>query len=177
MRYAMSATWWPERFTICDDAGRARFDVRNNPGFATKLSLGPTGGEEIAAIRRRRGGRFQVIVRGGEAGLVQQPAADRYDIQRAPGPLAVTGDVAAGQYAITGGGAVKATVSRQLADDVRETQSIGVDIGDEKDTAVLLAMVLAIEAVRYERGEAHFNPRALLDLANPLNWLRVWPGS
>ena len=39
MRYAMSSKWWPERFTISDDAGRARFEVRNSPGFATKLSL------------------------------------------------------------------------------------------------------------------------------------------
>jgi hypothetical protein len=77
MRYAMSSKWWPERFTISDDAGQARFEARNGAGFATKLSLSVTGGEEIAAIRRRRGGRFQVIVRGKEAGLVQLLAADR----------------------------------------------------------------------------------------------------
>jgi hypothetical protein len=46
-----------------------------------------------------------------------------------------------------------------------------VDISGEDDTAVLLATMLAIEAVRYERGETHFSPRALLDLLNPLNWL------
>src|SRR5260370_562833 len=92
----MSSNWWPERFTISEDAGTARFEVRNSPGFATRLSLSVPGGEEIAAIRRRRGGRFQVIVRGQEAGLVRQRAADRYDIQSAPGPLAVAGDVAGG---------------------------------------------------------------------------------
>jgi len=176
MRYAMSSKWWPERFTISDEAGRARFEVRNNPGFATKLSLGVTGGQEIAEIRRRRGGRFQVIVRGEEGGLVQQQAADRYDIRSALGPLATAGNVADGQYAITSDGTVKAAVSRQLVDDVRQTQSIGVDIGDEDKTTVLLATMLAIEAVRYERGEAHFNLRALLDLLNPLNWFRVWWG-
>jgi len=119
MRYAMSATWWPERFTVSDDAGRARFEVRNSPGFATKLVLTVTGGEEAAEIRRRRGGRFQVIVWSEEAGLVRRRAADRYEIQGAPGPLAVAGNVADGQDAITGGGAVKATVSRRLADVVR----------------------------------------------------------
>jgi hypothetical protein len=36
---------------------------------------------------------------------------------------------------------------------------------------LLLAVVLAIEAVEYERGETHTNPRALLDWLNPLNWL------
>src|SRR5260221_14756918 len=87
----MSSNWWPERFTISDDAGTARFEVRNSPGFATRLSLSVPGGEELAAIRRRRGGRFQGIVRGQEAGLVRQRAADRYDIQSAPGPLAVAG--------------------------------------------------------------------------------------
>lgn len=174
MRYAMSSKWWPERFTISDGAGRARFEVRSSPGFATKLTLSVTGGEEAAEIRRRRGGRFQVIVRGEEVGLVRQRAADRYDIQSALGPLAAAGNVADGQYAITSGGAVKATVSRQLADVVRGTHSIGVDISEEDDTAVLLATMLAIEAVHYERGETHFNPRALLDLLNPLHWLEMW---
>lgn len=175
MRYAMSGKWWPERFTICDDAGRARFEVRNSPGFATKLSLRGPGGGLAAEMRRRRGGRFQVIARGGEAGLVRQRAAGRYDIQGTLGRLAVAGNVADGQYAITSGGAVQATVSRQLGDAARGAQSIGVDIRDEEDTVVLLATMLAIEAVRYERGEARFSPRALLDLLNPLHWLGLWP--
>ena len=168
----MSSTWWPERFTISDDAGRARFEVGNSPGFATKLSLSTAGGEEIATVRRRRGGRFQVIVRGTDAGLVQQRAAGQYDIHGSFGPLATAGNVADGQYAITSGGTVKATVSRQLAGAVRGTQRIAVDISDEDDPAVLLATMLAVEAVHYERGEAHFHPRALLDLLNPLTWLR-----
>ena len=172
----MSITWWPERFTISDDAGRARFEVRNIPGFGVRLSLGVAGGEEVAAIRRRRRGRFQVIVRGQEVGLVRQRAADRYDIHSPLGPVATAGDVAGGQYAITSDGTQRATVSRQLV-RVDQPQSIGVDIGDDDHAAVLLATILAIEAVRYERGEAEFNPQALLALLNPLNWLRggVWP--
>jgi uncharacterized protein YxjI len=167
----MSSRWWPERFTISDDTGSAQFEVRNNPGFATKLSLSVTGGEEIATIRRRRSGRFQVIVRGREAGLVRQRAADRYDITSALGPLAAAGNVADGQYTITSDGTVKASVSRQLADHVPRAQTISVDISGEDDTAVLLATMLAIEAIQYERGEAQFNPRALLSLLNPFNWL------
>ena len=66
---------------------------------------------------------------------------------------------------------MKAKVSRPLPGSVRQAPSISVDISDEDDTAVLLATMLAIEAVRYERGETHFSPRALLDLLNPLNWL------
>lgn len=87
MRYAMSGSWWPERLTISDDAGAARFEVCNSPGFATMLSLSAAGGEEIATIRRRRGGRFQVIVGGREAGLVRRRGADRYDIRSTLGPL------------------------------------------------------------------------------------------
>jgi uncharacterized protein YxjI len=164
----MSSTWWPERFTIADDAGRARFEVRNNPGFAPKLSLNVTGGEEIATIRHRWDGQFQVIVRGKKAGLVRLRAADRYGIHGALGPLATAGSVADGQYAITGGGAVKATVSRQLAEHAGRAQNISVDISDENDTAVLLATMLAIEAVHYWGGAV--NPRALLSLLNPINW-------
>lgn len=171
MRYAMSSKWWPERFTISDDAGRARFEVSNSPGFATQLSLVVSGGEEIATVRRRRGGRFQVIVRGQEAGLVRQRAADCYDIQSTTGLLAAVGNVADGRYAISGDGVVKAAVSRQLADHARPKLTISVDIGDEDDAAVLLAMMLAIEAIRYERGAAQFNLRALLDLLNPFNWI------
>src|SRR5258708_4774663 len=167
----MSSKWWPERFTISDDAGTARFEVRNSPGFATSLSLSVTGGEEIATIRRQRGGRFQVIVCGKETGRVRQRAADRYEIQSAPGPLAVAGDVAGGRYAITSGGLVKAKVSRPLPGSVRRAPSISVDISDEDDTAVLLATMLAIEAVRYERAEPHVNPPAPLDLLHPFYWL------
>ena len=82
--------------------------------------------------------------------------------------------MADGQYAITSDGTMKATVSRQVADHVRRVQSISVDIGHDDDAALLLATMLAIEAVRYERGGARFSPRALLDLLNPLKWLRLW---
>ena len=181
MRYAMSGKWWPERLTISDDAGTARFEVRNSPGFATMLSLSVAGGEEIATIRRRRGGGFQVIVRGKDAGLVRRRGADRYDIQSTLWPLAAGGNVPDGRYSITSGGLAQATVSRKTADDVRQTQRISVDVGDG-DAVALLAMVLAVEAVRYEHGGTHFNPRALpralledvfralLSALNPLNW-------
>lgn len=172
VRYAMSGTWWPERLTISDDAGTARFEVRDHPGFATMLSLSVAGGEEVATIRRRRGGRFQVIVRGEEAGLVRRRGADRYDIGSARWPLAAAGSVPDGRYAITRDGLAQAAVSREIADPVRQAQRINVDIGGG-DAVALLAMVLAVEAVRYEHGGTHFNPRALLDLLNPLNWARV----
>lgn len=50
MRYAMSSTWWPERFTVSDDAGRARFESgqtcwpwrARSHEQATKLSGGET---------------------------------------------------------------------------------------------------------------------------------------
>ena len=167
MRYAMSGNWWPERLTI-SDAGTPRFEVRNSPGFATMLSLSVADGDEIAAVRRRRGGRFQVIVRGKEAGLVRR-RADRYDIQNTLWSLAAAGSVTDGQYSITRDGLALATVSRQITDDVRPMQTITVDIGDG-DAVTLLATVLAVEAVRYEHGGSHFNPRALLDLLNPFNW-------
>jgi hypothetical protein len=176
----MSGKWWPERLTISDEAGTARFEVRNRPGFATMLSLSAAGGEEIATIRRRRGGRFQAIVGGREAGLVRRRGADRYDIHSTLGPLAATGSVPDGRYSITCDGQVQATVSRQIADDVRQTQRISVDVGDG-DAIALLATVLVIEAVRYEHDGTHFNPpalledlpRALLDALNPFNW---WQG-
>jgi hypothetical protein len=177
VRYAMSGKWWPERLTIADEAGAARFEVRNSPGFATILSLRVAGGEEIAAIRRRRGGRFQVIVGGREAGLVRRRGADRYDIQGTLRPLAAAGSVTDGRYSITGDGLTQATVSRQIADQVRQTQRISVDIGDG-DAVALLATVLAVEAARYEHGGTHFTPRALLEdlprallyMLNPFNW-------
>ena len=178
MRYAMSGEWWPEHLTISDDAGTARFEVRNSPGFATMLALSAAGGEEIATIRRRRGGRFQVIVRGREAGLVRRRAADRYEIDSTPWPLAAAGSVTDGRYSLTCDRLAQATVSRQTDDQVRQTQRISVDIGDG-DAVTLLATVLAVEAVRYEHDGTYFNPRALLEdlphallhLLNPLNWI------
>src|SRR5258708_35037542 len=110
----MSSSWWPERLTISDDAGTARFEVRNSPGFATMLSLRVAGGEEIATIRRRRGGRFQVIVRGKEAGLVRRRGADRYDIHSTLWPMAAAGKVPARRHSSTCDGQAQATVSRPI---------------------------------------------------------------
>jgi len=176
----MSSSWWPERLTICDDAGTACFEVRNCPGFATMLSLSAAGGEEVASIRRRGGGRFQVIAGGRETGLVRRRGADRYDIHSTLWPLAAAGSVPDGRYSITCDGLARATVSRQIADDVRQTVRICVDVA-AGDAVALLATVLAVEAVRYERDGAQFNPRALLEdlprallyALNPFNW---WQG-
>lgn len=176
MRYAMSGNWWPERLTVSDDAGTPRFEVCNSPGFATMLSLSVAGGEQVATLRRRMGGRFQVIVGGGEAGLVRRRGADGYDIQSALRSLATAGSVPEGRYSITCDGLALARISRRITDGVRPVQTISVDI-DDGDAEMLLATVLAIEAVRYEHAGTGFNPRALLDLLghllNPLNWLRM----
>ena len=177
MRYAMSGNWWPERLTISDDAGNSRFEVRNSPGFGARLLVSMAGGEQIAAIERRRGGRFQVLVGGKDAGLVRR-SADRYDILGTPGSLTTAGSVRDGGYSITGDGLALATVSRQITDGLRPVQTISVDIG-AGDAITLLATVLAVEAARYEHAGAQFNPRALLDLPrhllpnllNPVTWL------
>jgi len=161
MLYAMSGRWWPERLTIRDGAGTALFEVRNSPGFATMLSLNLAGGEEIATIRRRRGGRFQVIVRGKEAGLVRLGRPDPCYIHSALGPLAAAASVTDGRYSIACNGLGQASVSRQIADDARQTVRISVDVGDG-DAVALLATVLAVEAVRYEHAGTQFVPSALL---------------
>ncbi|MDR0342604.1 MAG: hypothetical protein LBI49_05695 [Nocardiopsaceae bacterium] len=162
--------------TVSDDAGTPRFEVRNNPGFATMLSLSVAGGEQVATLRRRRGGRFQVLVGGKQAGLVRRRGADGYDIKGALWSLAAAGSVPDGRYSITCNGLPMARVSRQITDDVRPMQTISVDIVDG-DPETLLATVLAIEAMRYEHAGTGFNPRALLELLghvlNPLNWLRL----
>jgi len=170
VRYAILGKWWPERLTISDDAGMARFEVRNSPGFATMLSLSVAGGDEIATIRRRKRGSFQVIVHGKEAAVVRRRDADRYDVQSAFWSLAAVGSVTDGRYWITCDGLAQATVLRQIADHVRQALSISVDI-DGGDVAALLATVLAVEAIRYEHSGSHFNPAALLDLLNPINWV------
>jgi hypothetical protein len=162
--------------TICDDAGTPRFEVRNRPGFGAMLSVRVAGGEEIAAIERRRGGRFQVIVGGKDAGLIRR-RADHYEILGTPWSLAAATSVRDSRYSITGDGVALATVSRQITDGVRPLQTITVDIG-AGDAVTLLATVLAVETVLYEHAGALFNPRALLDLPgqllpvllNPLNW-------
>ena len=179
MRYAMSGSWWPERLTISDDAGTAWFEVRNRPGFATMLSLSAAGGEEVASIRRRRGGRFQVIAGGREAGLVRR-LSDRYDIHSTLWPLAAARECAGRPVFDNVRRPEQATVSRQIADDVRHTVRISVDVA-AGDAVALLATVLAVEAVRYEHDGAQFNPRALLEdlphallyALNPVNW---WQG-
>ena len=120
------------------------------------LSVNVAGGEQVATIERRRGGQFQVVVGKKDAGLVRRQA-DRYDILGTPWSLAAASSVRDGRYSITRDDLALATVSRQIADDVRQTQRISVDVGDG-DAVALLAMVLAVEAVRYEHDGTHFTP-------------------
>lgn len=140
---------------------------------SARLSLSLADGQEVATVRRRRRGRFQVVVRGTEAGLVRR-RADRYYIQSMLGSLAAAGSVTVGRYSINRDGQALAMVSRQSTEDVQPIQTISVEIADGDDV-ILLGMVLAVEAVRYEHAGSQFNPRALLDvpehLLNPVNWL------
>src|SRR5258708_38705902 len=112
-------------------------------------------GRPIPGHRRQQG-----------AGLVRRQGADRYDIQSTLWPLAAAGSVPDGRYSITCEGLAQATVSRQIADDVRQTQRISVDVGGG-DAVALLATVLAVEAVRYEHDGTPFPPPALLENPPP----------
>jgi hypothetical protein len=156
-----------ELFTV--DAGASQFRVRKIYGLdANSLLLRKMTGEELAVIAARHGPtRFEVTA-DGQISTVRHLGwfGKRYRITTLSGELTATvRDFSRSSYELTGYQTVRAFVSRQFA----RQQDLTIEIADTEDVVPMLAIVLALEALRDDRRQnpgEHPPPPAAARLAN-----------
>jgi len=170
MRYTAASKWSKERFTIDDEAGTPKLEVRRIYGVdGNSLLLQNLEGKELAAIRPRTSPtRFEIAIGANQPITVRHRGwfGRRYSIDTPVGEMTATvGDFSWEGYELTSSGAARATVSRQF---IRQ-QNITIDVADDADAVSLIAVVLAIETLRDDRREAQNSipyVRLLLRLVN-----------
>lgn len=149
-QYLISRRWsLTNRFTITDGSGAPRFEVQGKFGLGRKLSVFDTVGSEVAVISLE-GLRLRCRIRAAGQETTVRPLGlfgKRFAIDSATGPMEAHGNFSGRQYFITRGGAPAASVSQLRT--LRE--QFAVDVADGQDTVLMLAVVLAIEAIRDAR--------------------------
>jgi uncharacterized protein YxjI len=147
----MSSKWsLLERFAITDDSGAEVFEARGH--FRSKITLHDAGGREVAQVRKHVfTDTHEVHVGGQEVAKVRHAGifGDHYDIDTPYGRITAKGHFDGGDYHLSQDGHRVASMTRKLS--LRER--FGIDIADGQNDALLLAIMLAIEAIHEERRE------------------------
>lgn len=151
VRYTMSSKWaLNERFSITDQAGTPAFEVHGNFGLAKQLSFRDQSGQEVALLKKHlMTNRYQVTVGGQHAAEVRHTGifGEHYEIETSQGRVDAKGNFSGWHYTLSRGGAVIATVARELAFKEKFT----VDVAAGEDDVFILATVLAIDNIHDER--------------------------
>ncbi len=149
MHYVMSSRWsLMERFEITDTAGIPQFEARGHLG--SQITLHDPSGREVADIRKHVfTDTHEVYIAGQRAAEVRHGAfvGDHYNIETSYGQLTDRGHFDGGDYTLSRGGAPVAQMMRKLSG----REEFVIDIADGENAVLLLALMLAIEAVHDER--------------------------
>jgi uncharacterized protein YxjI len=137
---------WVDRFTVMDESGQDKYFVEGEFSFAKKLHLLDTAGAEVAFIQQKVFSflpRYFVFI--GEeqiAEIVKEMTflKQRYTIEGLG--WEVTGDFWAHDYEIVQGNRTVATIRKEW---MTWGDCYELDIADERDETVALAVVLAID--------------------------------
>ena len=152
-RYVLSRKWsLAERFTITDESGAPRFEVRGRFGFSKRLSLCEPSGVEVATITGKAlSSRYEILI-DGQPTTVRPRGVFRphYEISAPGGPLDARGNFSGRTFTVTRGAATVATVSQQRS--LRER--FAVDVADGENPVLMLAVILVIETIRDARRTA-----------------------
>jgi uncharacterized protein YxjI len=151
--YLISRKWaLTNQFAITDEAGTPRFEVRGRFGLSSKLSVSDTMGTEVAVISRRGlARRYQILIGGQEITVYPRGFfGKRFEINSPAGLLEARGNFSGRQYSVTRGGLQVAGVTQLRT--LRER--FAVEVADGEDAALMLAVVLVIEAIRDDRRRA-----------------------
>lgn len=153
VRYVMSSKWaLTERFSITDQAGAPAFDVHGNFGLVKQISFRDQVGQEVALLKKHlMTNRYEITVGGQRAAEVRHTGifGEHYEIDSSQGRIDAKGNFSGWHYTLARGGAVVATVARELAFKEKFT----VDIAAGEDDVFILATVLAIDNIHDERRE------------------------
>lgn len=146
----MSSRWsLLERFEITDASGMPRFEARGH--FGSQITLHDAAGQVVAEIRKHLFSDVHEIYLGGERVAQVRHAGffgDRYEIATSYGQLTARGHFG-GDYTLNQDGMIVASMIRQFS--LRE--KFAIEIADGQSDAMLLAIMLAIEAIHDERRE------------------------
>jgi uncharacterized protein YxjI len=149
--YLISRKWaLSDRFAITDDTGVPQFDVHGRFAFSRKLSLRDSAGTEVAVIIRRGWPMRYEVLAGGQLTTVRPRGflGKRFEIDSPAGVLEARGNFSGRQYSVTRGGAPVVAVTQLRT--FREQFS--AEVCDGEDALLMLAVVLAIETIREDRG-------------------------
>ena len=138
-----------ERFEITDAAGTPRFEARGH--FGSQITLHDAAGREVADIRKHMFSDVHEVYLGGERVAQVRHAGffgDRYEIATSFGTLTARGHFG-GDYSLNQDGMTVASMIRQFS--LRE--KFAIDIADGQNDAMMLAIMLAIEAIHDERRD------------------------
>ena len=162
VRYVMPANWSSRPSRIVDDASGPSFEVRPAPNRGT-WSLRAADGHELAVIKQLRppgfpiawlpSPIFEVVVGGQQAATVRHRGflRPRYEVGTPTGQLtAIYGP----GYTLMSSGVNRAIILRQGLIG----QEIAMEFADGEDPVILIAVVLAIEAI-HEEIRASNQPR------------------
>ena len=150
LNYLISRKWaLTARFAITDDTGFSRFEVQGRSAFSRKLSIYDPAGAEVAVVSRRGLGMRYLILTGGQEITVTPRGflGKRFEIGTPAGFLEARGNFSGRQCGITRGGMLAAGVTQLRT--FRE--QFAVQVADEEDAVLMLAVVLVIELIRDER--------------------------
>jgi uncharacterized protein YxjI len=139
-----------ERFEITDASGVPQFEARGHLG--SKITLHDTSGREVAEIRKHLMSDVHEVYLGGQRAAHIRHAGffgDHYDIETSFGPIRARGHFDGGDYQLDMGGMPVASLRRKFS--LRE--KFAIDIADGQNDALLLAIMLAIEAIHEERRQ------------------------
>jgi uncharacterized protein YxjI len=137
-----------ERFEIDDSSGARQFEARGH--FRSRITLHDNSGREVAEIRKHMMTDTHEVYLGGQRAAHVRHAGfigDHYDIETSFGKLRAKGHFDGGDYSLSEGGTAVATMRRKFS--IRE--KFAIDIADGQNDALLLAIMLAIEAIHEER--------------------------
>ena len=141
-----------DRFTITDESGLPQFEVQGRFGLSRRLSLRDASGVEVATISGKAlSSRYEILVDGQPTTVRPRGVfRTRYEIDSPGGPLEAQGNFSGRTFTVTRGGAPVATVSQQRT--LRER--FAVDVADNENPVLMLAVILVIETIRDARRQA-----------------------
>jgi uncharacterized protein YxjI len=146
----MSSRWsFMERFEITDTAGTPRFEARGHLG--SQITLHDAAGREVADIRKHMFSDVHEVYLGGQRVAQVRHAGffgDHYNIDTVFGQFTARGHFG-GDYSLNQDGMPVASMTRQFS--LRE--KFAIDIAQGQNDVLLLALMLAIEAIHDERNE------------------------
>ena len=151
MHYVIAKQWsLLERFEITDESGTPQLEARGH--FRSRISLHDGTGAEVAEIRKHLlTDTHEIYLGGEEVAKVKHSGffGDHYDIDTPYGRFRAKGHFDGGDYRLEQDGSTVAHLRRKFS--LRE--KFAIETAHGQNDLLILAIMLAIEAIHEERRE------------------------